>query len=203
MGNQLFSSAQDWQNNACVNVCLSPIRIYIIGYKQAADHLAQLVTQTARDQDTLVYPIAFLYRQYIELQLKELIKESKALLNEESSFPKHHKINALWNLTQQDMRKIIADVDRSVGEYITSADFKLIDALVADFVAIDPESMTFRYPNDKSNLNNLGGLRHINIRHLAEQIQALSDSLDKFDLVVGVLRERQAEMQQIESQFGP
>ncbi|GAC19580.1 hypothetical protein [Paraglaciecola arctica] len=76
MTNSLFSSGEDWQSNACVNCSHDSIGLYIDGYRQAADTLAHKVVESSRDQDILVYPIVFLFRQYIELQLKRIIRES-------------------------------------------------------------------------------------------------------------------------------
>lgn len=46
--------------------------MYTIGYKEAGDLLLQYALNVGR-QNVLVYPIIFLYRHYIELQLKEII----------------------------------------------------------------------------------------------------------------------------------
>lgn len=194
VSNSLFSSGEEWQSNACVNYSHAPMRLYILGYKKAGDILAQQVIETARDQDSLVYPIAFLYRQYIELQLKDIIKESRILLSEGSTFPEHHKLKTLWELVSQLMRKVIAKADESAGKYITSEDFAFVETVVSSFVEIDPESMAFRYPKNKHGCSSLGEIRHINIHNLAEQINELSERLEKFDLVVGVLRDGQNEM---------
>lgn len=183
-----------------MNYSHAPMRLYILGYKTAADLIAQKVIETDRDQDSLIYPIAFLYRQYIELQLKDIINESRILLSEGYGFPEHHKIKALWELASQLMRKIIATVDESAGEYITSEDFAFIETMVSEFVEVDPGSMAFRYPKNKLGYSSLEEIRHINIRNLAEQITELSKRLEKFDLVVGLLRDRQDEMHQT---YGP
>jgi len=183
-----------------VNYSNTPMRLYILGYKKAADLLAQQVFETTNDQDTLVYPIAFLYRQYIELQLKDFIREGRILLSEGHTFPEHHKIKALWELASQLMKKTIATIDPSAGEYITQTDFAFIETVVSNFVEVDPESMAFRYPNKKSGDSSLGNMRLINIRNLAEQVNELSERLEKFDLVVGYLRDWQNEMRQT---YGP
>jgi hypothetical protein len=69
-GNQLFKSDADWINNACLNFKEDQLNLYAIGYKRAAELLLEHVKNSGRDQDTLVYPIIFLYRHYLELRLK-------------------------------------------------------------------------------------------------------------------------------------
>ena len=145
----------------------------------------------------MVYPIAFLYRQYIELQLKDIIKESRIVLSEDSGFPKHHKIQHLWDVSEQLMRKIIATVDSSAGEYITADDFSFIGSAIKSFVEIDPESMVFRYPEDKNGNSSIESLPHINIRNLADQISELETRLKKFNLAVSFIRDWQQQSMRV------
>ncbi|MCQ8119628.1 hypothetical protein [Methylomonas rosea] len=192
--NSMFSSGEDWKSNACVAWSPDAISLYIDGYRKAADELAHLVVGSARDRDILVYPIVFLYRQYIELQLKKVIRESKILLSEGNDFPQHHRIKDLWNDAKGLMRKIIKTVDSGAKEYITQKDVETIDKIIIDFEGVDPESFTFRYPKDKAGNDNLNGISHINIRNLHDQMELLTEKLEKYDLVVGLLREWQSDM---------
>jgi len=193
--NQLFSMDEDWKNNACLHWSHDSIGLYIDGYKEAADTLVVKVAESGCGQDTLVYPIAFLYRQYIELQLKKIIRDSRHLLEDGSGFPEHHKIKPLWDVANGLMKKVIAEIDGSAGEYITQEDLKAISAIIDAFVEVDPESFAFRYPKDKKGKNNLEGLTHINLRKLGEEINRLSEKLDKFETVVGMLNEWKSEAQ--------
>ena len=200
MSNSLFSSGEDWASNACVNWTHDSMAAYIDGYLKAADILAHKAVESRHDRDTLIFPISFLYRQYIELQLKYIIRESRILLDEGGGFPQHHKIKALWDVANGLMIKIIKEVDQSAKEYITKDDIGTIGKIINDFVEIDPDSFSFRYPGDKNGNKNLDGLSHINIRNLHDQMDVLSKKLDKYDLVVGLLRDWQSEMY---SQYEP
>ncbi len=200
MSNNLFSADTDWTNNACLNWSHDSIGLYISGYKEAADILVSKVIETSSDQDILVYPIAFLYRQYIELQLKSIIKDSRHILEDGAGFPEHHKIKDLWCEAKRLMKNIINNLDKTADEYITKNDLKIIENIINDFVAIDPISFSFRYPTDKQGKTNLEGLTHINLRKLGQQIGLLSESLDKFDLVIGLIDEWQSDMK---GTYGP
>ena len=50
---------------------------YIEGYKTAADNLIEnaLASKDIKTLDTFFFPICFLYRQYLELQMKSIILE--------------------------------------------------------------------------------------------------------------------------------
>lgn len=200
MTNSLFSSGEDWQSNACVSWSHDSIGLYIDGYRKAADDLAHKVVESSRDQDILVYPIVFLYRQYIELQLKRIIRESKILLYQGNDFPQHHRIRDLWNDAKGLMRNIIKKVDSSAKDYITKKDVDLIDKIISDFVEVDPDSFSFRYPKDKDGNNNLDGVTHINIRNLHDQMDLLTEQLEKYDLVIGLLRDWRSDMH---ATYGP
>jgi hypothetical protein len=61
----LFEIASgNWRATADVQALWgSPATLYATGYRQAAELLVKHVLATGFDQDSLVYPILFLYRQ--------------------------------------------------------------------------------------------------------------------------------------------
>lgn len=91
------------------------------------------------------------------------------------------------------MKEIITRVDKTAGDYITKEDWTRINEVICNFVDIDPESVAFRYSEGRDGNNTMQRLTHINIRRLAEHINELAERLKKFDLVVGLLRERQSD----------
>lgn len=194
MSNSLFSGDSDWRTNACLNWSHDNMSLYIEGYKEAADKLVHGVADSGTSQDTLVFPIAFLYRQYIELQLKHIIKESRIFLEEGANFPEHHKINDLWNTANALMAKIIKEHDKSIKDYITSNDISVIKTIITEFVKVDPDSFAFRYPKDKKGNKNLEGIEYINLRKLHDQMEILKEKLDKYYLCISLLRDYQDDM---------
>src|ERR1700692_2298612 len=73
-GDKAFSVSENWQQNARVVTGVhSRLVIMMTGYKAAADLLVEKSQRSGFDRDTLVYPIMFTYRQFIELELKYLI----------------------------------------------------------------------------------------------------------------------------------
>lgn len=200
MSNSLFSGDKDWKANACLNWSFDTMGLYIEGYREAADKLVHDVVGTGTNQDILVFPISFLYRQYIELQLKQIIRESRIFLEEGDSFPEHHRIHDLWNTANSLMARIIKDHDKSISDYITKDDVQAIKTIITEFVKVDPESFAFRYPEDKNGKKNLDGIQYINLRKLHDQMEILKEKLDKYYLCVSLLRDFQNEMS---SEYGP
>lgn len=167
----LFVAYDDWQMNACLTFQNDMSYGYIEGYLRAADRLVEHVAEKACDQDTLVYPIAFLYRQHIELQLKEIIDTGRQLLTDnESGHPKHHEIHKLWPYAKGLIKK--AWPGKPDPE-----EFKRIDHFIKQFKEVDYDSTAFRYPKQISGDTSLKGVQYINLRNLAECVHSFSEFL--------------------------
>lgn len=163
---RLFTSQEDWWNNACLNWCHDGWWLYASGYKDAADLLVQRVEERSAGQDSLVYPVLFLYRQYLELQIKDLIRQAHRLQDIAGDFPKHHRIDNLW----EACHKLISEI--SPGDSV--AELKEITRLIGEFSEVDPTSTAFRYPQDKDGNPSLPGISHINLRNVREVIGKIS-----------------------------
>jgi len=77
----LFGAREDWQFNACMSVAsVGSWIVYADSFKKAADRLVEHVARERGDLDFFILPIMFLYRHSLELQLKDLVLLSGALL---------------------------------------------------------------------------------------------------------------------------
>ena len=166
---KLFTSQEDWWTNACLNWCNDGWGLYATGYKEAADLLVQHVIDSGKSQDILVYPIVFLYRQYLELAIKDLIREGRLLQDIDAPFPVHHKLNELWKICQNLLNEI--SPGDSVGE------LGQITRLLDEFSAADPTSMAFRYPADNKGNPSLPGVTTINLRVVGEVVEKITNLL--------------------------
>ena len=140
MGDQLFKEiVGDWHN-----ACLYPLKDdlwvnYIIGYKDAADILVEYIKTTGKGRDLLVYPIVFLYRQFIELQLKALIRDSCRLLGKSDEdilnivINCKHRIDFLWKQVRTLLEKKWPEGDK--------ANLSTIEDYINQFCKIDPISI--------------------------------------------------------------
>lgn len=186
-GEQLFRSDTDWWHNACLNYCPDSYELYTLGYKRAGDLLAKHVIRTKRDQDILVYPLVFLYRQYIELRLKGLIKAGNLVLDNPSKFPQHHKIDELW----KQCRKILENVFPEES----SEDFDAVEECIDQFSEKDPFSIAFRYPTSKEGEKSLPGVRHINLRNFSKIIASLASLLDSASMGISYYLDLKSNME--------
>ncbi|MFH1032719.1 MAG: hypothetical protein V1767_09185 [Chloroflexota bacterium] len=124
---------------------------YTIEYEEAVNLLLDNMIKTGRQN--LVFPTIFLYRQYIELMLKEIILNNWAFLEISKPFPKGHDIYKLWEICRKAMQETNKLVDPQFAEsqdYVKEI-IQAYNALETDlkkFAEIDPDSQCFRYPID-------------------------------------------------------
>ncbi len=183
---KFFTTAEDWWNNACLNYSPYGWTLYARGYKDAADLLVSYVEDGRRSQDTLVYPILFSYRQYLELALKELIKDARSLEGIDEPFTKTHRIDELWGVCQSLLHKISSD---EPIEYLDE-----IGRLIDEFSKVDPTSMAFRYPEDRDGNPSLPGISNINLRNVKEVIGKIAIILDGASTQIDVYLSYKAEI---------
>jgi len=198
LGKPLFTSIAapdpDWYLNACLDVDWD---VYAEGYKKGGDILVQYVIDNDWDQDFLVYPIVFLYRQYLELRLKELIHVSSRLLDQNIDIPRDHNLVLLWSKVSPNIEQVWPDSQ-------TKRHLAAIKDRLEELCSIDPRSYAFRYPEDTKGAPTLAGMEHINLRRLKDVVQAISNVLDGSSLGMGeylnakheMMAEYQAEMAQ-------
>ena len=167
----IFDRPGPFKANACLNFLCYPIDAYAEGYKRGADQLVEYLLREGRDQDMLVYPIVFLYRQYLELRLKQIIQEGGRLIGKNGVFPQTHDLEQIWILAKRTIETVYKEDPEP-------ADLMGIEQVIKDFAEVDRSSYSYRYPTDKSGNNSIGDRRHINLFSLSEGLKEASGLLD-------------------------
>jgi hypothetical protein len=185
----LFGADQDWWHNACVNWSAFPWEGYISGYKEAADIVVNHLGTSRGTLDTVVFPLLFLYRQYLELRLKDLVKRARKLLSRTAPTKKpDHRLLPLW----RELREMIEEV----WPEEEAQPLQQIEDCLAQFSSVDPGSFAFRYPESKDGKRSLPpGLKHINVRRVAEIMQQASQLLEGIGCALDVYLEHKADME--------
>ncbi len=189
-GDRLFKPDEDWMFNARINIFGDKLSIYADGYKKAGDIIVDYLKDDGFEIDLIVYPIVFLYRQYIELRLKEIIREGKKLLDEKGDYPKHHKILYLW--------KEARDILVRVWPKGPKEDLEAVESVLKQFAEKDPDSVTFRYDEDKKGKSTTKEIDYINVRNLKNVIDRIAGLLDGSALGISAFFD---EKKSIESDF--
>lgn len=188
-GPGLLASDRDWHNNACLNYMSDHGTAYTEGYRRAADILIRHIDDTARDQDFLVYPVVFLYRHHIELQIKQVTGLARRLLRENDprgSDRGTHNLNTLWEVA----RSLLLQAD----DTLAPSHFRRVSAVVRALNEADLRATGFRYARTAEGGRSLEGIHYINTRRFGDQMAAASDDLDGIDNGLRYLLDLESEM---------
>lgn len=168
---QLFIEAEDWWMNACLDSYHDPTELYIIGYKEAGDSLVNSVAGRSGTGDSLIFPIVFLYRHYLELRLKSLLYDGNRLLDIEHKQKSEHQLSKLWSKVRDVLVELWLNESKD--------DLAAFDSLINQFEQVDPRSTTFRYPKDFDGNNSFQmNSPRVNLRNLKEVVGAMATILE-------------------------
>lgn len=174
---QLFVEAKDWWMNACLDWYHDPTELYIVGYKEAGDSLVNSVADRRGTADSLIFPLVFLYRHYIELRLKSLLHDGHRLLDKEYKQKSEHQLSKLWPKVRDILVEVWPDGNKD--------DLTALDSLINQFEKVDPRSTTFRYPKDLDGNNSLKmDSPRVNLRNLKEVVGAMAIILEGLAAVI-------------------
>lgn len=111
----------------------------VSGYRSAADSLVDRAVEDRFERDVLVYPILFLYRHAIELELKWLL----------SNYGRQAGIQPVWNSHElKPLWEKLLQVFEALGVEDPDETNSHVAFIVAQFSKIDPRSFSNRYPVD-------------------------------------------------------
>lgn len=155
---------------------------YPDAYKKAADKLVGQIEGHAFE-DVLIFPVIFLYRHFVELKLKELIKELDNLSGtriSDSDF-KTHRLGPLWNYVKAHLGCIR---DGNWDNDILPA----LENLVKELAQLDPDSYHFRYSHN-TQLKEIPLPHAISLAHFKEAMTRIANGFAYID--VGIEMERE------------
>jgi hypothetical protein len=112
--------------------------LYSEGYKEAGKKLWEYCSENRFYSNTLIYPLVFNYRQFLELRLKELIIMGYKYLDSEKDFSDEHSLIRLWNTFRNEILPEIEQIDKEILDNV--------ERVLSQFNSEDPQSMAFRYP---------------------------------------------------------
>ena len=164
-----FQAHPDSHHNACIS---NYAQFWEIGshYMRAADALVKNAVEDRSVLDVYVSPLIFLYRQAVELFLKDLLWQSHYLACGKKGFItdkrfKTHDLLKLWQQLKENCQKVLgADFP------LIRDDVKLLEDLFAQIQKHDPGSDAFRFPFDWKGDRSHASLNHVNIRSLYESV---------------------------------
>lgn len=150
----------------------------IQGFRRAAEilHDAMLADQSVRDLDTVVFPYATCWRHHIELQLKCVLAQLRAMCELPAKATHHHKIDQLWAEAQKIIAKEFPDEKNDLAN---------VSRVIHQLAKFDPDGQEFRYANRRDGSDTLPDLDRINLLTFHEAMLGVAQYLDATDTAVG------------------
>lgn len=127
--------------------------LIIEGYKNSAfELLDNLIGKEDVDWlnlDSKIFPIIFIFRQYLELILKQTLRFEKLIKEEiqsdELGFKRIHSLEELWNELKPNIQSRYKKYDQKTQDELFEKDV-IIDNIILEFENLDGGSFAFRYP---------------------------------------------------------
>lgn len=167
--------------NACVRWVLdSPHQMvgYAEGYRRAA-HAVYESLSSQGSPDFAFFPLAFLWRHYIELALKDVISMGQYLNDQPRVFPTTHSLNELWKKAKPHIIRCGAE---------DAPELSNVEANIQEFEKVDPRAEGFRYPlnRDQDGASMPDAPMTVNLQTLHEGMTALANFLDAVRMALSV-----------------
>lgn len=135
---QLFIEEKNKQYGVWLKNPANKFFLYSEGYKEAGKQLFEFCMNNKFYLNTLVYPLIFNYRQFVELRLKELIIMGYKYHDIEKDFSDEHSLTKLWRTYRTEILDPINNIDKEILDNV--------EKVISQFNSEDPKSMVFRYP---------------------------------------------------------
>ncbi len=148
---------------------------YTDGYKDSADELIEQAISSGEIQklDTFVFPICFLYRQYLELEMKGLyLKYSEDSSDEKGKTIKavNHSLLKIWNKIKEILTENADETEKQ--------SIDIVEEYITEFHHYDQSSFSFRYPIDKELKLQFGSEMRLDLSNLKDRMNELQNFFD-------------------------
>jgi len=178
---KIFTPGHNWKENACINFMDDNWDLYGDGYERAIELLFEAKTTRIYhyDRDSLIYPIAFLIRHFVELRLKSIIKHL-IKLRKKIDFPESHNLEKIWQTVKKSLEEFLPNTNNSLND---------LEQIINEIHIVDPLSIEFRYPEKKKgkggkSLPRQEKINYINLENafnlLKEKLTGLSYELQEY-----------------------
>lgn len=164
------------------------------GFKEAARTLLNRIDPSYEikeendtyTRNTLVYPIVYNYRHYLELRLKEVMEALSFNVNRtflkymgkkiNDIFRKNHKLIPIWNkIIELSENLSEEDYDFIFG----SADLKKIETRINELSSIDPRAIAFKYPREQDGSSSIPlELQGFDVKNFIIKMDEISEMLE-------------------------
>lgn len=143
------------------------------GFRVAANQLAAKLDRGGSEPDVVFFPFAYLWRHYLELELKALLLVTVEYFREGGVPAKpHHRIVDYWDALLPFVRQL--------AEYEGNEEsLDAVDRVIREVARYDPDSFAFRYPSSSRGAPTMKGLpRVVSLRALHGAMERVATFLE-------------------------
>lgn len=163
---------------------------YVKGYLDSGDYIRDIIFQDKKENQKLFLPMCYLYRNSVELLLKEILIQDVNIDYERAMriiTRKKHSVLGIWNTIKSEIEKCSpSDEDTTVS---------IVETYIKKLQNIDSCSDKFRYPVDKRLKNNFNKPEKYDIKNMALCFKELITFLECVDGELSERREWEKEME--------
>lgn len=165
-----------WMNNRSV--------FYSHGYRAAAEKLIKdYGSLSLPERDSMVFPVIFLYRHYLEIEIKDLIYRIEYFSGNEKLEITHHRLLNIWDILDKKYDELLTNISPKYN-FCSDKDRNSIRVLIKEFNNIDELSFSFRYPKDKKGNKSIKGINYISLDNFKTEINKVINVIDKINETV-------------------
>jgi hypothetical protein len=168
---------------------------YADGYLEVVEKLLNNVDNDDFLHDTFGYPIFFLFYHYLEIRMKEIIKNGRDLIDNPLKTPQGHDLVYLWGECKKILKELDGWNDYSQMDEESRQNYLVMDHFIKE-IAIDPYAQSFRYPVDKKGKILLGDqrIKSLNVHNLAIVVRWMSLCFEGFSTGIDEYRKTKNEI---------
>jgi len=166
---------------------------YVQSYSNSALYLYKEIYNNNSHRDDLFIPMCYLYRNSVELSLKEILFEECSFSFQESLRyinKKKHKVYGLWNLIKHEIEK---HANAPNGDDT----IKNVEKYIVQLNDIDSSSDKFRYPTNKHLNLHFNKLKKFDIENVNSFFRQLLSFLGGVNAMMSAHNEWKREMEAI------
>ena len=169
-GDTLFADGLDWEWVAQLGASFDWFLSYALAYKEAGNAVIESVQAKRVAPDSVAYAVCFLYRHYVELMLKGLIKLSTSLDGDGIEYPKSHRIDELWKQCRPLLEHAFPEGEK--------ADTDAVEGCIQELASLDPSGEGFRYGEDRGGKTTLPKPAQLNLVNMRDVMNRMAGLLE-------------------------
>jgi hypothetical protein len=191
----MHAPARDWYQTACLGWSRGEWYTRIRGFRTGAELLGRYVAERRGEQDGLIFPYLYNWRQHFELALKHLILEAEALSEIDGQPPEGHNLHKLWTRCRR-----VLEAHQPCSN---AAELDNVGAVLLELHRLDRSGQELRYPCFTDGRVTLKSVDNLSFDVIAEAFGPAANFLDAAETEVSVALDNKRDFERYLASLGP